>query len=146
MKRMQKTKEVVRMQKRSGGEMAVVGTRKAKNAIKANKTVGSKKRRKPNGERKRTRSPRVKRNYKDSMFRMLFTDKKNLLSLYNAINGTNYTSAEDLEINTLENVIYMGYKNDISFVIDFQLHLYEHQASINPNMPLRDLFYASEIL
>lgn len=92
------------------------------------------------------RTPKVKRAYKDTMFRMLFTEKENLLSLYNAINGTHYTDADDLEMNTLENAIYMGYKNDISFVINLQLYLYEHQSTINPNMPLRDLFYVSEIL
>lgn len=76
MKRTQKTKETIGMQKYSSGEMAVIGTRKAKNAVKANKAVGSKKRRKSKGGKKMTKSPRVKRNYKDSMFRMLFTDKK----------------------------------------------------------------------
>lgn len=40
----------------------------------------------------------------------------------------------------------MNYKNDISFVFDFQLMLYEHQSSTNPNMPLRDLFYVARVL
>lgn len=88
----------------------------------------------------------VKRNYKDTVFRMIFREKENLLSLYNAINGTNYDNADDLEVNTLENAIYMNMKNDISFVFDLYLNLYEHQASVNPNMPLRDLFYVSKVL
>ena len=88
----------------------------------------------------------VKRNYKDTVFRMIFREKENLLSLYNAINGTNYDNVEDLEVNTLENAIYMNMKNDISFVFDFYLNLYEHQATVNPNMPLRDLFYVSKVL
>ena len=50
----------------------------------------------------------VNRNYKDTIFRMLFSDRKNLLSLYNAINGTSYMNPEELEIVTLENAIYMG--------------------------------------
>lgn len=58
------------------------------------------------------------REYKDTVFRMLFSDKKELLSLYNALNGTNYESPEDLEITTLKNAIYMTAKNDISCVID----------------------------
>ena len=33
----------------------------------------------------------VQRNYKDTVFRMLFNDKENLLSLYNALNRTKYT-------------------------------------------------------
>ena len=89
---------------------------------------------------------KLNRKYKDTMFRLIFKDKQNLLSLYNAVNGTFHTNADDLEINTLENAIYMTYKNDISFVMDFQLHLYEHQSTINPNMPLRNLFYVAKIL
>lgn len=83
------------------------------------------------------------RKYKDTVFRMLFSDRKNLLSLYNAINGTAYENADDLEIVTLENAIYMGMKNDLAFIIDTNLFLYEHQSTYNPNMPLRDLFYIS---
>ena len=83
------------------------------------------------------------RNYKDTVFRKLFSDRRNLLSLYNAINGTAYTDETKLEIVTLENAIYMGMKNDLAFIIDTNLFLYEHQSTYNPNMPLRDLFYIS---
>ena len=83
------------------------------------------------------------RNYKDTVFRMLFSDRKNLLSLYNAIGGAHYDDSEKLEIVTLENAIYMGMKNDLAFIIDTNLFLYEHQSTYNPNMPLRDLFYIS---
>ena len=85
----------------------------------------------------------VNRNYKDTIFRMLFSDRENLLSLYNAINGTSYDNPEELEIVTLENAIYMGMKNDLAFIIDTNLFLYEHQSTYTPNMPLRDLFYIS---
>ena len=83
------------------------------------------------------------RNYKDTIFRMLFSDRKNLLSLYNAIRGSHHDNPEKLEIVTLENAIYMGMKNDLAFIIDTNLFLYEHQSTYNPNMPLRDLFYIS---
>ena len=83
------------------------------------------------------------RKYKDTVFRMLFSDRKNLLSLYNAINETSYTDVAQLEIVTLENAIYMGMKNDLAFIINTNLFLYEHQSTYNPNMPLRDLFYIS---
>ena len=83
------------------------------------------------------------RNYKDTVFRMLFSDRKNLLSLYNAVSGAHYEDPEKLEIVTLENAIYMGMKNDLAFIIDTDLFLYEHQSTYNPNMPLRDLFYIS---
>ena len=86
---------------------------------------------------------RTNRNYKDTVFRMLFSDRKNLLSLYNAVSGAHYEDPEMLEIVTLENAIYMGIKNDLAFIIDTDLFLYEHQSTYNPNMPLRDLFYIS---
>ena len=90
-----------------------------------------------------TREPKVQRNYKDTVSRMLFREPENALSLYNAINETSYTDAAQLEIVTLENAIYMGMKNDLAFIINTNLFLYEHQSTYNPNMPLRDLFYIS---
>ena len=87
------------------------------------------------------KTPKANRNYKDTVFRMLFSDRKNLLSLYNAVNQRDYKNPEDLEIVTLENAIYMGMKNDLAFIVDTNLYLYEHQSTYNPNMPLRDLFY-----
>lgn len=86
----------------------------------------------------------VHRNYKDTVFRMIFKDKKELLALYNAINDTNYNNIDDLEITTLENAIYISVKNDVSFVIDMTLNLYEHQSTVNPHIPIRDLDYVSK--
>ena len=88
----------------------------------------------------------VARNHKDRLFRMIFREKKELLSLYNAVNGTSYTNEEDLEIVTLENAIYMNMKNDLAFIMDSYLNLYEHQSTYSPNMPLRDLFYIAKEL
>ena len=88
----------------------------------------------------------AQRNYKDTVFRMLFREKENLLTLYNALNKTAYANIDDLEITTLENAVYMNYKNDISFVFDFRLMIYEHQSTVNPNMPLRDLIYVTRVL
>ena len=88
----------------------------------------------------------AQRNYKDTVFRMLFREKENLLTLYNALNKTAYANIDDLEITTLENAVYMNYKNDISFIFDFNLMIYEHQSTINPNMPLRDLIYVTQVL
>lgn len=73
-------------------------------------------------KRKRTTA---NRKYKDTVFRMLFSEKENLLTLYNAMNGTAYTDPEDLKIVTLENAVYMGMKNDLAFIIDTNLCLYE---------------------
>ena len=85
--------------------------------------------------------PAANRNYKDRLFRFVFKNKKDLLDLYNAINGTNYNNPEELEVNTLENVLYLSMKNDLSFLIDAELNLYEHQSTYNPNMPMRGLLY-----
>ena len=56
-----------------------------------------------------------------------------------------YTDPELLEINTLENAIYMAMQNDVSFMIGLRLSLYEHQSTFNPNLPLRYLFYISDL-
>ena len=84
---------------------------------------------------------RINRQHKDRLFKFIFQKKENLLQLYNALNGTNYGNPDDLEIVTLEDVIYMRMKNDISFILDYQMNLFEHQSSDNPNMPLRGLLY-----
>ena len=79
--------------------------------------------------------------HKDVLFRMIFSDKKDLLELYNAVNDTDYQDMDALTITTLEDALYMGYKNDISFLFGEMLSLYEHQSTPNPNMPLRGLLY-----
>ena len=83
------------------------------------------------------------RNYKDSVFRFIFKEKKELLALYNAVNGTHYINPELLQVATLDNAIYLSIKNDISCVVEMRLDMYEHQSSVNPNIPLRDLHYVS---
>lgn len=84
---------------------------------------------------------RVNREHKDRLFKFIFQEKEHLLELYNALNGTSYNNPEDLEIVTLEDIIYMRMKNDISFILDCQMNLFEHQSSDNPNMPLRGFLY-----
>lgn len=89
-------------------------------------------------------SVKVKRNHKDTLFRMIFSTRENLLSLYNAVNHSHYTDASELEIVTLKNAVYMNMKNDQAFLLDMQLNLYEHQSTWNPNMPLRFLMYVAK--
>ena len=74
------------------------------------------------------------RQYKSNLFIMIFSDPEKLLTLYNALNGTNYTDSNALEIVTLKNAIYMGIKNDVSFVLNLILSLYEHQSTWNPSL------------
>lgn len=85
--------------------------------------------------------PTVNRKYKDRLFRLVFSRKEDLLSLYNAINGTEYSNPEDLEVTTLENALYLSMKNDLGFLVSVVLNLYEHQSTFNPNMPTRALLY-----
>lgn len=90
--------------------------------------------------------PWVNRQHKDTVFRLLFNgDKKALLELYNAINHSNYDDPEKLIINTLDNAIFMGMHNDVSFILDTHLTLFEHQSTKCPNIPLRCLFYVSKL-
>lgn len=88
----------------------------------------------------------TQKKYKDTVYRMIFGEPDKALSLYNSLNGTAYTDETMLEFNTLENAIYMGMKNDLSFLILNQMHLYEQQSTYTPNMPLRDLFYVADLL
>lgn len=96
----------------------------------------------PKGKQKENQQ--VERQYKDTIFRMLFREKKHLLELYNAVSGKNCMDPNLLEIVTLENAIYMGVKNDLAFLVDFHLYLYEHQSTVNLNMPFRFLQYVTE--
>ena len=88
----------------------------------------------------------VVRNHRDTVFRMLYNDRRKLLELYNALNGIAYENVEELEVCTLENAVYMGFKNDVSFLINSEMNLYEHQSTFNPNMPLRNLIYIAKQL
>lgn len=85
----------------------------------------------------------INKNYKDSLFTRLFSNKEEIISLYNAIKDTNYNIYDtNINIITLEDVLFMDRNNDLCFTINDKLVvLIEHQSSINPNMPLRFLLY-----
>ncbi|MBQ0163154.1 MAG: hypothetical protein KBS84_08370 [Treponema sp.] len=88
--------------------------------------------------------------YRDRLFKAIFgrdteQSKKWRLELYNALNGSHYTDPDALKLNTIENIIYITMKNDVSFLIDSQMNLYEQQSTYNPNMPLRGLMYFSQL-
>ncbi len=87
----------------------------------------------------------VNKEYKSSLFARIFSEPEAALSLYNSLNGTDYDDPAGLEINTIESVLYIGWKNDVSFLIGSDMNLYEHQATWNPNMPLRGLFYFADL-
>ena len=58
--------------------------------------------------------------YKDRLFRLIFNNRQKLLELYNAVNESNYTNPDEL-------------------------NLYEHQSTFSPNLPLRGVFYFSSV-
>jgi hypothetical protein len=81
------------------------------------------------------------------LFSLIFNDPQALRELYSAIEGVPLNPNAEISINTLSDVLYMDLYNDISFTINNELViLIEHQSTINPNMPLRLLFYLSGIL
>lgn len=86
----------------------------------------------------------ISKEYKDRLFRLVFGEKADLLALYNAINESAYADPDQLQIVTLENMLYLKMKNDISFLIGDILNLYEHQSTLNPNMPVRGFLYFAE--
>ena len=86
--------------------------------------------------------------HKDRVFKYLFGNPANrdwTLALYNAVNGSSYENAEEIEYNTIEDAVYLGMRNDVSFIIVNELHLWEHQSTYNPNMPMRFLLYAAKL-
>lgn len=93
-------------------------------------------------------SANANREYKDRLFNFIFGREENrewTLSLYNAINGSDHTDASLIEFNTLGDVVYMGMKNDTSFILSNRMSVYEHQSSYNPNMPVRMLEYVGKL-
>ena len=86
------------------------------------------------------------REHKDSVFVDLFYNDEtadiNLLSLYNALHDTELEDADLIRKIKVEDVLYMNFRNDLSAVINREsLGIWEHQSTINPNMPLRLLLY-----
>jgi hypothetical protein len=86
------------------------------------------------------------RQYKDSVFSLLFSDPNILRELYSAIAGIELPPDIPIIINTLEGVLYKTLLNDVSFEIAKKLViLIEHQSTINPNMAVRLLMYIARV-
>ena len=103
---------------------------------------------KNNKKNKKNRNVNINRKYKDRLFIKLFgsqENKANMLSLYNALSGTEHEDEDALELYTIEDVIYLGMKNDIGYLLDSYMVLHEQQSTYNPNMPLRGLLYHAKM-
>ena len=86
--------------------------------------------------------------YRDRLFKFIFGNPENkewTLELYNAVNGSNYDNPNDIKYNTIDDAIYMNMKNDVSFIIEDTMSLYEQQSTYCPNMPLRFLIYLAKL-
>ena len=83
--------------------------------------------------------------HKDRVFKFIFSNREWTLDLYNAINGSDYKDPNEIIFNTIENAIFMGMNNDVSFILMNEMNLWEHQSSYNPNMPLRFFLYAARL-
>lgn len=93
----------------------------------------------------RAERKRVQQTVKDRLFRYLFEKDRNaLLDLYNALNGTDYQDALQLEIVTIESAVYVVMKNDLAYILSGTLNLYEHQSTYSPNLPVRFLIYLAQ--
>ncbi|MBO4424137.1 MAG: hypothetical protein J5768_01350 [Spirochaetales bacterium] len=90
----------------------------------------------------------LNKEHKDRLFKYIFgrAEKKEwLLSLYNAVNHSHHDNPDDITITTIEDVIYISMKNDLSFLIGNTMSFYEHQSTFNPNIPLRMMLYAGRV-
>lgn len=79
------------------------------------------------------------REYRSDVFSMLMEEPKYALEVYNAFENTTYDDPQLIEMKTLEKGISLSVRNDVAFIIESDLNIYEHQSSYNPNMPLRGL-------
>ena len=90
----------------------------------------------------------INEEHKDRVFKFLFgspANKEWTLALYNAVNGSSYDNPDDIQFNTIEDAVYLGMRNDVSFIIVNELNLWEHQSTYNPNMPMRFFIYAAKL-
>ncbi|MCI5688784.1 MAG: hypothetical protein MR303_09925 [Emergencia sp.] len=95
-------------------------------------------------ENKLLSTAKPKRTYQDSIFRMLFSEKENAIELFNALEGTDYGPDTEVRFMTLDDVIYHGIKNDLSYEIAVAYLVFgEQQSTISANIPLRMLRYVS---
>ena len=86
------------------------------------------------------------REYKSDVFGMLMEESKYALEVYNALNQSDYRDPGLVEMCNLERGISLSVRNDAAFILDMNLNVYEHESTVCPNMPLRELIYVTNIL
>lgn len=96
-----------------------------------------------------TDDKKINREYKDGVFRTLFSEKEKMLELYNAFSGTNYGEEmlDKIEVLTIKNPIFIGIRNDLAFKMpDKAMFFMEHQSTICGNIAIRMAAYFGEVL
>jgi len=91
---------------------------------------------------------RINPRYKDKLFCKIFGREKHkryALELYNAVNNSSYSDPSMLEIITLEDAVYIKMKNDVAYLMSGNIAVYEHQSTVNNNMPIRGFMYFGEL-
>ena len=90
----------------------------------------------------------INREYKDRLFKLIFGNPRHkdwTLILLNAVSGTNYTDSDAVEFTTIEDAVYLGMKNDVSFLFNGVMSFYEQQSSPDKTLPVRFLSYSGMI-
>lgn len=85
------------------------------------------------------------REFRSNSFSLLLKQQKYALEVYNCLNGSDYKNPEDVEVLDVDGGVSLTVRHDAAFIIDSNLSIYEHQSTINPNMPLRILIYVSKL-
>jgi len=88
----------------------------------------------------------LNRQYKNDLFVFLFGQNKEFaLSLFNAMNNTSYDDPNEIVFNTIDNFVYISRKNDVSFLIENTMNIFEHQSTMNSNIAFRMFLYVSKL-
>ena len=94
-----------------------------------------------------THGRKMKLAVKDTVFRDLFSQKKYLLQMYQALHPDDTTiTADDLDIVTLKSILMNGIYNDLGFMVRGSqlMVLVEAQSTWSPNIVIRSLMYLVE--
>jgi hypothetical protein len=82
-----------------------------------------------------------RRDFKDALFRFIFNRPEWALELYNALRGTDHRDPSEIEFTTIGDFLFLGMRNDVSFIIGSEMMVWEHQSTYSANLPARMVPY-----
>jgi hypothetical protein len=86
----------------------------------------------------------VAREIKDTLFSILLGTAEGGRELYDAFVGEPLPADLEVKPITLDTAVYTDQRDDVAHLIgDLFIFIYDQMSTINPSMPLRDLFYGS---